>query len=92
MCFETAPVGSLSFAAIAPESFMSPAEYVAMPGFLSSASRLKSPAISPAIKLPSEAARNHVPIICPTKRFGASLVTELNPTGLRQSSPIVCRR
>src|ERR1043166_1773052 len=55
----------------------------------STASVRNSPAIKPAIKLPSDAARNHVPINCPTNRRGASLVTELKPTGLKQSSPSV---
>src|SRR5690606_36238045 len=50
------------------------------------------PASSPAIRLPSELPRNQVPIICPTNRGGASFVTELSPTGLRQSSPNVCTR
>ena len=31
---------------------------------------LNSPAIWPAIKFPSEAATNHMPIICPTSFFG----------------------
>ena len=35
---------------------------------------------------------NHTPIICPTKRRGASLVTELSPTGLSASSPITWSR
>ena len=51
-----------------------------------------SPAISPAMRLPSAVAMNHSPMICPTIRAGASFVIELSPTGLTHSSPMVCRR
>src|SRR5204862_8300540 len=56
------------------------------PGISWTASALNSPAIRPATKFPSDNDRNQMPIICPTSRRGASLVTELKPTGLRQSS------
>ena len=35
---------------------------------------------------------NQVPIICPTRRPGASLVMLLRPTGLRHSSPTVWKK
>jgi len=40
-------------------------------------------------QLASELARNHTPIIWPTKRAAPSLVTVDRPTGLRHSSPNV---
>ena len=48
---------------------------------------LKKPAAQPASLLPTEFERNQTPIIRPTMRTGASLVTALRPTGLRHSSP-----
>src|SRR5215471_1425027 len=48
---------------------------------------LMNPAVVPAILLPSAFDRNQTPIIRPTIRAGASLVTALRPTGLRHSSP-----
>src|SRR6188474_395116 len=44
------------------------------------------------MKLPTDAPRNHTPIIEPTTRAGASFVMELRPTGLRHSSAKVCTR
>ena len=44
------------------------------------------------MKLPTEVARNHTPIIRPAIRTGASFVIALRPTGLRHSSPQVCSR
>jgi len=43
----------------------------------------------PATKFPAADAKNHIPIIIPTILFGDNLVTDDNPTGERQSSPIV---
>ena len=51
-----------------------------------------NPATRPAIKFPSAEPMNHVPIIWPTRRSGASFVTLLSPTGLRHNSPTVCRK
>src|SRR5678816_552312 len=48
---------------------------------------LKNPAVQPASLFPTAVDRNHTPIINPRIRAGASLVTTLNPTGLRLSSP-----
>src|SRR3954462_13811510 len=48
---------------------------------------LKKPAAQPASLLPNAFERNHTPIISPTIRSGASLVTALRPTGLTHSSP-----
>ena len=45
-----------------------------------------------AMKLPTDAPRNHTPIIEPTTRAGASLVIALRPTGLRHSSANVWSR
>src|SRR5215210_2279954 len=50
------------------------------------------PATRPAIRLPSAIDMNQMPIICPTLRCGASLVTVESPTGDRQSSPQVWNR
>ena len=36
--------------------------------------------------------RNHTPIIAPTILGGASFVTIERPTGLKHSSPIVCKK
>src|SRR2546422_10997531 len=36
--------------------------------------------------------RNHTPIIAPTILGGASFVTMERPTGLKHSSPIVCKK
>src|SRR5215217_6024786 len=44
------------------------------------------------MKLPTEVARNQMPITSPAIRAGASLVIALKPTGLRHSSPNVWRR
>ncbi len=44
------------------------------------------------MKLPTEVARNHTPIINPPIRAGASTVMALRPTGLSTSSPMVCRK
>ena len=46
----------------------------------------------PAIRLPSAAPMNQIPIICPVSFGGESLVTLERPTGERQSSPSVCRK
>ncbi len=51
-----------------------------------------SPVANPAIKLPMEMERNHTPSISPTILCGDSLVVVLRPTGLKQSSPMVCRK
>src|ERR1051326_5958087 len=48
---------------------------------------LKKPAAQPASLLPNAFDRNHTPIISPTMRRGASLVTALRPIGLTHSSP-----
>src|SRR5579859_1573630 len=48
---------------------------------------LKKPAAQPASLLPNALDRNHTPIIRPTMRSGASLVTALSPIGLTHSSP-----
>src|SRR5439155_10288414 len=53
---------------------------------------VNSPAKTPASLLPKAAARNQIPIVRPTSFSGASLVIVLRPTGLRQSSPTVCRK
>ena len=45
-----------------------------------------------ADEVASGEARNQMPIIWLTTRWGASLVIVERPTGLRQSSPTVCRR
>ncbi len=54
------------------------------------------PSVSLAINLPSKCAneeeRNQNPITKPTISFGASFVTNDNPTGDRHSSPRVCKR
>src|SRR5690606_306293 len=50
------------------------------------------PPARPAMILPSAEPMNQVPIIWPTNFGGASLVTELKPTGLRHSSPVVCKK
>ena len=55
-------------------------------------SGLTWPPTRPAIRLPNAVARNQTPIICPTNRRGESLVIELSPTGLSDSSPTVCRK
>ncbi len=44
------------------------------------------------MKLPTEVARNHTPIINPPILAGASTVIALKPTGLNTSSPMVCRK
>src|SRR5437870_3417046 len=49
----------------------------------------KNPATQPPILFPNAVARNHTPIMSPTIRGGASLVTTDSPTGLRHSSPTV---
>src|SRR5947209_1879614 len=46
----------------------------------------------PASQFPMLDARNQMPMMKPTARCGASLVMALRPTGLRQSSPIVCKK
>src|SRR6195256_5604421 len=51
-----------------------------------------SPATFPPTKLPSESERNQTPIIEPTSRVGASLVTVERPTGLRLNSPMVWKK
>jgi hypothetical protein len=48
---------------------------------------LKNPAAHPATLLPNAFDKNQTPIIMPTMRAGATLVTALMPTGLRHSSP-----
>jgi len=49
---------------------------------------LKKPAAQPAMMSPTATDKNQTPIIKPTIRTGASLVTTLKPTGLMESSPI----
>src|SRR5690606_14311706 len=49
-------------------------------------------AMYPAMKLPTEAPRNHTPIISDETRAGASFVIALRPTGESVSSPSVWRR
>ena len=44
------------------------------------------------MKLPTDVARNHTPIISEATRAGARRVMADRPTGLRQSSPIVANR
>src|SRR5688572_33425167 len=44
------------------------------------------------MKLPTEVARNQIPIISPPMRAGARTVIALRPTGLRNSSPMVWRK
>src|SRR3954464_6188174 len=46
----------------------------------------------PASQFPILIDRNQIPIMNPAARSGASFVVALNPTGLRQSSPSVCRK
>ena len=48
--------------------------------------------VKPAIKLPMEIERNQTPNISPTILAGDNFVTVLRPTGLKQSSPIVCMK
>lgn len=48
----------------------------------------KLPPNVPAIRLPKDVATNHNPIICPRYLFGDNLVILLNPTGLKNNSPI----
>src|SRR5690606_33453226 len=43
-------------------------------------------------RLPSDAAMNQIPIICPTRSRGASLVIDDSPTGDRLNSPTVKRK
>ena len=50
------------------------------------------PATKPAIKFPSAAATNQIPIIWLTRLLGDSLVIEESPTGDKQSSPTVCKK
>src|SRR5690606_39388655 len=50
------------------------------------------PATSPANRLPSAAAMNHIPIICPIRPGGASFVMDERPTGESASSPTVNRK
>src|ERR1700693_4544188 len=52
----------------------------------------KKPATQPAAKLPRAIEANQTPIMNPTMRAGASLVTVESPTGERHSSPTVWRR
>src|SRR3989441_12170462 len=49
---------------------------------------LKNPAVQPASRFPSQFDKKNTPIMRLTILVGASLVTALKPTGLRQSSPI----
>src|SRR6185503_6469168 len=44
------------------------------------------------MKLPTDVARNQMPIISPPMRGGASTVIALKPTGLRHNSPMVWRK
>src|SRR5262249_26737998 len=44
----------------------------------------------PARLLPSASERNQMPMICPTKRGGASFVIQDRPTGERHRSPHSC--
>jgi hypothetical protein len=60
---------------------------VTVPNKVTSGVVLKNPAAQPASLLPNAFDRNHTPIIIPTILRGASFVTALSPTGLRQSSP-----
>ena len=62
------------------------------PGQPATLSSLNSPATNPANKFPNDVARNQMPIIWPTSLRVASFVTELKPTGLKQSSPNVWTR
>ena len=63
------------------------ARAVTYPNSVFSGIELKNPAAQPASLLPKAFERNHTPIISPTMRSGASLVTALRPTGLMHSSP-----
>src|SRR5262245_12946368 len=60
---------------------------VTYPNRVLSGIELKNPAVHPASLLPSALDRNQTPIISPTMRTGASLVTALRPIGLMHSSP-----
>src|SRR5262245_17049110 len=62
------------------------------PNSVGSGIELKKPAANPASLFPTALARNHTPIIKPTIRIGASLVTTLRPTGLKHISPTTCKK
>jgi hypothetical protein len=66
--------------------------HVKSAGVCSSFSGSTLPPTSPAIRFPTDAARNQIPIICPTNRRGESLVIDESPTGLSSSSPKVWKR
>src|SRR5262245_2579218 len=75
-----------------PSPIEASASCVYSPGHSPSASARNRPANRPARTKPSAKQRNQNPIIWPTNRGGASLVVVLSPTGLNESSPIVCNR
>src|SRR2546421_6705813 len=58
------------------------------PNKVGSGIELKNPAVQPASRFPSQFDKKNTPIMRLTILVGASLVTALKPTGLRQSSPI----
>ena len=61
-------------------------------GICSSFSGSTWPPTSPAMRFPTEVARNQIPIICPTYFRGESFVIDERPTGLSESSPKVWKR
>src|SRR5215212_4998899 len=58
-------------------------------GICSNFSGSTLPPTKPAIKFPTEVARNHIPIIWPTYLRGESFVIVDSPTGLNNNSPTV---
>src|SRR5262249_14757695 len=67
-------------------------EPATVPNSVGSGIELYSDAALPASQLPRLVERNQIPIVNPAARSGASLLIALNPTGLSNNSPIVCRK